>query len=59
MTLLAFDADRRAAVDIRWSCLLQTRRAEIDPYRLPVGPTAANPPQAAAAAQHGTDIQTR
>jgi len=29
--------------------LLQTRRAAIDRYRMPAGPTAANPPHAAAA----------
>jgi len=38
--------------------LLQTRRAAIDRYRLSAGPTAANPPHAAAAAQRNTDRQT-
>jgi len=33
----------------RRSRLLPTRRAAIDRYRLPAGPTAANPPHAAAA----------
>jgi len=31
--------------------LLQTRRVAIDRYRLPAGPTAANPPHAAAAGE--------
>jgi len=31
--------------------LLQTRRAAIDRYRLPAGPTAANLPHAAAAGE--------
>jgi len=52
-TLLAFAADRRAAVD---RDLLQTRHAAIDRRRLPAGATAANPPYAAAVAQ--TDRRT-
>ena len=35
---------------IAHACLLQTRRAAIDQYRLPDGLTAANPPHAMAAA---------
>jgi len=40
--------------------LLQTRRAAIDRYRLPAGPTAANPPHVAAAGRwdRQTDGQT-
>ena len=41
-TLLAFAADRRVS-----AC--PTRRAAIGRYLLPAGPTAANPPHAAAA----------
>jgi len=41
-TLVAFAADRRAAVDVDRPRLLQTRRAAIDRYRLPAEPTAAN-----------------
>jgi len=37
--------------------LLQTRRAAVDRYRLPAGPTAANPPHAAERA-NGTERQT-
>jgi len=36
--------------------LLQTRRAAVDRYRLPAGPTAANQPHAAAAGER--DRQT-
>ena len=50
MTLLAFAADCRAAVD--------TRRAAIDRCRLPAGPTAVNPPHAETAAQDGADRRT-
>jgi len=52
-SLLALAAERRAVVQIwigRRARLLQTRRAAIDRYRPPAGPTAANPPRAAAAA---------
>jgi len=51
MTLLAFAADRRAAVIRieRRPRLLHTHRAAVDRYRLPAGPTAAaNPPHPAA-----------
>jgi len=34
------------------------RRAAVDRYCLPAGPTVANPPHAATAAQDGTDRQT-
>jgi len=37
---------------------LQARRAAIDRFCLPAGPTAANPPHAVAAAQNGTEGQT-
>ena len=43
MTLLAFAADRRAAVDMDWKAA-----AAIDWYKLPTGPTVANPPHAVA-----------
>ena len=46
MTLLAFAADRRAAVA---PLLLSVGRAAIDRYLLPAGPKAANPPHAASA----------
>jgi len=46
MTLLAFAADRRAAV-------------HVDRYRLPAGPTAANPPHAAAASDGRDRIVTQ
>ena len=41
--LSAFAADRRAAADT------DRKAAAIDRYRMPAGPTAANPPHAAAA----------
>jgi len=46
MTLLAFAADRRAAVDMDWKAA-----AAIDWYKLPTGPTVANPPHAVAAGE--------
>jgi len=47
VTLLTFTADRRAAAA---PLLLGAGHATIDRYLLPDGPTAANPPHAAAAA---------
>ena len=51
MPLLAFAADRRAAVRrvAVTPLLLGASGAEIDQYLLIAGPTAANPPYAAAA----------
>jgi len=53
--LLAFAADRRAAVRrvAATPLLLGTGGAEIDQYLLIAGPTAANPPHAAAAETDG------
>jgi len=47
VTLLAFDAERRAAAPL----LLGAGRAAIDRYLLPAGRTAANPQQRSAAGE--------
>ena len=49
MTLLAFAADRRAAVDMDRNAAAPA--AAIDQYRQPAGHIAANPPHAAAAGE--------
>ena len=60
MTLLAFAADRRAAVcrATEAPLLLSAGRAAIDRYLLPAGPTAANPPHADAVVDSSTDRRT-
>ena len=60
MTLLQFAADRRAAVDIGRKATTPAADAPCSNRSISPapGPTAANPPHAAAAAQDGTNRQT-